>query len=300
MLRLSALAYLLLIAAPMLVAAEAPKPDENANLPEYKPQSTDGKAFIQSEPAEALIIFLDADGSKTAGKKTPALVQLPKGRQTVQLTLKGFKPATLCIDITDQIAKPEKVVLELPTVSVDVLFEDGWTIFVDGKVAKVGDAKPAVTPGTVMLPLGRHDVGLAKNGFVDIRQRVEVTDAGVRIGQEPPSTTLQIKSAATKGVSQLLLKAAAEQKAAEDAIKDRVSGRYVGINVAWGVGNHDVILRRDGTLVKDHRIGGKWESDGNTLKMIWTDYPVEVLKTDGKDGFKSSATTITKIAPVRE
>jgi len=145
----------------------------------YKVSATDGRAFIQSDPVGASIILITEEGRKDTGKKTPSLIELPKGVQNIELVAKGFKVGKLTININGTIAKPGKVTLEPLTVPIDVIFEPGWQVFVDGKLVKAIGSDKAETPCTVELPLGRHEIGLAKDGFMDIKQQVEIKEDGI-------------------------------------------------------------------------------------------------------------------------
>jgi len=154
---------------------------EKAKLAAYKPAATDGKAFITSEPPGAAIILVNADGKQDLGKKTPSLIQIPMDRQTLELQLTGMKVATLRVNVDGKtIAKPTAVKLEPITVTVDIIFEEGWQVFIDGKPVDAHGASKAKTPCTADLPLGRHELGLAKEGFADIKQMVEVVEGGVK------------------------------------------------------------------------------------------------------------------------
>ena len=156
----------------------------------YKSVATDGKAFIQSEPAGAQIILVTDEGRKDTGKKTPSLIELPKGQQFVELILKGFKPGKLGMTINGTINKPDRLLLDPLTVPIDVIFEPGWRVFVNGKIARATE-----TPCTIELTLGKHELGLAKEGFADIKQAIEVVDSGVKV---------DIKGKISKGVSTLI------------------------------------------------------------------------------------------------
>jgi len=168
-----------------------------AKLAEYKPAPTDGKAFIKSEPVGAAIILVMPDGGKMdTGKTTPSLVQAPVGNQTLELSLKGYKPFSLPVAVDGKaIVKPDAAKMEPVTVPIDIIFEDGWTVFVDGKPAKaVGTGKAAETPCTVEFLLGAHSIVLAKNRFVDIQQRIDVKG----------DMTLELKTKPQNGASLIL------------------------------------------------------------------------------------------------
>ncbi|HEY3319908.1 MAG TPA: PEGA domain-containing protein [Planctomycetota bacterium] len=181
------------------------KVGEKAKLETYKPAPTDGKAFIKSEPAGAAIILVNADGGKMdTGKATPALVQLPVGRQSLELTLKGRKPAIFTVEVDGKtIAKPDAATMEPLTIPVDVIFDEGWTVFVDGKCTYIADMTKAETPCTVSLPLGTHELGLGKEGFLDIKQRIEILDGGLKTSGMP-TNTLTITNRPSKGTSGLV------------------------------------------------------------------------------------------------
>jgi len=182
------------------------KVGEKVKLEAYKPTPTDGKVFVKSEPVGAAIVFITPDGGKLdTGKVTPALVQLPVGRQSLELTLKAHKTATLAVEVDGKaIAKPDVVKMEPLTVPVDIIFEDGWTVFVDGKPAKGSGTGKVETPCTVELPLGRHDLGLAKDGFMDVRQQVEAVEGGVKSAGGMPTNSVEIKARPNKGKSILM------------------------------------------------------------------------------------------------
>ena len=60
------------------------------------------------------------------------------------------------------------------TAKFDVVFEPGWSVFFDGKLARNSEQKRMVTPCTINAPSGTHDIALAKDGFRDIHQNVIV------------------------------------------------------------------------------------------------------------------------------
>lgn len=165
----------------------------------YKAAPTDGKVFLKSEPVGAEILLVTKDGGKLeTGKVTPALVQLPIGFQTVELNLKAHKPSLLTFEVDGKgIAKPDIVKLEALTAPVDVLYEEGWKVFVAGLPAKVVGTGGAETPCTIELPIGSHQITLAKDGFIDLIQRVEIKTFDV-------ATTVEPKQKPSKGKSQIL------------------------------------------------------------------------------------------------
>jgi len=84
------------------------------------------------------------------------------------------------------------------TVPIDVIFEPGWQVFVDGKLVKAIGSDKAETPCTVELPLGKHEIGLAKDGFMDIKQQLEIKEDGVK-----GTFGILLRSSPTRGLGQL-------------------------------------------------------------------------------------------------
>ena len=168
---------------------------EKAKLAQYKPEATDGKAYVQSDPPGAELLLVDADGKRDLGKKTPTLIQIPKGHQTISIEVKGMKTATLQIEIDDKnITKPPVVKLEPVTVQIEIIFEPDWIVFIDGKKAKDVAGKYPTTPCKVEAPPGMHTITVAKEGFGDISQKVDLQE----------SASIEIKNKGSKGSSMLL------------------------------------------------------------------------------------------------
>ncbi len=167
---------------------------EKAKLAEYKPAATDGKAFVKCEPVGAMIILITPDGGKMSLGKAPSIVPIPVGRQTLELVLEGFKPMRISVEIDGKtIAKPEISKLEPLTVLADIVFEDGWMIFIDGRPAKDSSGKQPTTPCTIELTPGPHALALVKDGYMDIGQRIDVKE----------QTAIEIKTKPSRGTSLL-------------------------------------------------------------------------------------------------
>ena len=94
---------------------------EKIKPPEYKPAATDGKLYVQSAPVGAAIILITPDGRMDTQKKTPALVQIPKGMQTLSIEMSGMVPFKLNADIGETISKTEIVKLQPITISADII-----------------------------------------------------------------------------------------------------------------------------------------------------------------------------------
>ncbi len=192
-------------------------------------QESEGKIFVKSDPAGARIVLVDADGRKTeTGKVTPALLTLPTAKWAVELSLGGYQTASLSVTVDAKaISRPDPVVLERLTVAIDVVFEEGWQLFVDGKRARSADGKPSVTPCTIEVLPGMREIGLAREGFVDLRQTVDVTEAGVKKAGGQTGRTLDFHEKPRKGAGTLLRNAAAiNLLALLDPSKDAVLGTW--------------------------------------------------------------------------
>lgn len=157
----------------------------------------EGKVWVKSEPPGATIWLAvkDAAGTltpKDTSKKTNALVVLPEGKQTVILHLDGYEDATVEVSVNPAgIAKPDTIVMSKQTKPIDILFaEDGWTVSIDGKPASDTVGKPATTPCTIKMAVGKHEIALAKDGFKDIPFKCEVVEK---------TTNIEVKGNVEKG-----------------------------------------------------------------------------------------------------
>lgn len=146
----------------------------------------DGKVFVKSDPTGADVFLVLSDGKFDNLGKTPALVKVPLGKVKLLIQLEKYQVSSLELDLKDaSIQKPDTVKLAAVTHNVDVVFEEGWTIYVD-KVLLSQDNKPVVTPATIHVSEGAHEIGLAKTGFRDIVIKAEVTkDTSVTVAEKP-------------------------------------------------------------------------------------------------------------------
>ena len=171
----------------------------------------DGKVFVKTDPPGALVFL--KDGEKTLGK-TAGIIPVPQGKQTLILKLTGFKDAELEVNVQGtSIIKPDPVTLEKRQSQIDVIFaEEGWRVFIEKKSVNDAAGKIALTPCTVALAIGPHELSLAKSGFADLSQKIEVKENG----------TVEVNGKPVKGVSALLKsddKPAAPEKIAAPAKK---------------------------------------------------------------------------------
>ncbi|HEY3320492.1 MAG TPA: hypothetical protein VGP72_08500 [Planctomycetota bacterium] len=245
----------------------------------YKPATTDGRAFIQSEPPGAAILVVADDGAKDTGKRTPSLIDLPKGAQTIELRLKGWKPVRQALQIGETVIKPERIVLSAPTTQIDVLYEPGWTVFVDGKFAKASGSRNAETPCTVELPLGSHELGLAKEGFLDIKQRFETIEGGVKGSGGTFSNSLEIKARPSKGTSVL----------ANIALKDKIVGKWKSAQygpwtISFNPEKNEFILYSEGVRISST---ASKIIDANTVVFRWVHNDIMVMTFENEKPYVS-------------
>ena len=141
----------------------------------------DGKVYVQSNPVGASILVEAEDGLRDTGSKTPSLVQLPKGNAVLVLRKEKYEDQKVSIQIGDAIVKTDVAVLEKPKFDVDIIAEGlaGFFVYVDGKPVMDKTGKQAIAPCTVRLPSGNSMLGLAKEGFQDVVQRVMVKETGL-------------------------------------------------------------------------------------------------------------------------
>ena len=171
------------------------KPDEKIAAGPKAALKKAGKVFIKTDPPGADIYIAQSDTEAPMGKKTPALVDAPSGSQTFLLRLAGYSEKALNVEVTDAILKPDLVTLERQTISTDIIFaEEGWSVFIDKQPATDSAGKPATTPCTINLLSGKHELVLAKEGFVDIAQKIEVMEK---------KTSVKIEGRVTKGAGSL-------------------------------------------------------------------------------------------------
>lgn len=154
----------------------------------------DGKVFVKSDPTGADVFLVLGDGKFDNLGKTPILVRVPLGKVKLLVQVEKHQVSSLELELKDTaIQKPDVVMLEAILFDVDVIFEEGWQVFVD-KAPVLKDGKPVLTPATVHIPWGEHEVGLAKKDFRDIVVKVEAMK----------DTLVEVKDKPVKGISVLV------------------------------------------------------------------------------------------------
>ncbi len=166
-------------------------------LPVLCGEAPTGKVFVQSTPAGADIFVVVSGELKDSGVNTPGLVELPRGPALITLRKSGFADKEVHVTVGAAIIKTEAVKLEPPKIEVEVTSTDpGWQLFIDGVPLVDKTGKRAVTPCTVLLPVGKYSLGFGKEGFYDVIERVAV---------DKSTASLNMKSKPRKGRSALLL-----------------------------------------------------------------------------------------------
>lgn len=247
----------------------------------------DGRVYVKSDPAGAEINVL-AGGDKevytSTDQKTPALITLPQGEQKVLLKLAGYKDTYLSIKVEGTaIIKPDPVKMDMAKVALDVLYsDDGWSVMIDKKVVNDASGKPAVAPCTIPVTLGKHEITFSKSGYNDMTTQME-------IGKDVVSAKLDVDKAGlkpTKGKVDVKDKTVSAPAPAIKAV-----GKYSAEGPNWsGV----VTIKQDGSFIGGGKNpNGKWELDGQNLKLIWDHWPPETLHADANGVFKDDALVLT-------
>lgn len=225
----------------------------------------EGKVFVQSDPAGASIFVLANGELKDSGVKTPGMVTLPKGPSTLMLRKAGLEDKDVVVVAGDAISKAEVVKLEPPTVEVEVTSADpGWRVFVDGKPLKDKLGKKAVTPCTVLMPVGTYQIGWAKDGSADVVEKLTTDKATVSV---------DMKAKPRVGKSALLVMR-----------RELIPGFYRAV---YPSRQERFQLMEDGTLRLIGSIDARdsWEFKDNTLIIHWPRWNLtEVLTYDRATG----------------
>lgn len=149
----------------------------------------DGKVFVQTDPIGVEVrLITEKDGETVhsdtledcrpdhkGNKRTPILVKVPAGHCLLYLFLENYYAGDIDTDVKpDVIKKPDTVVMKKLDFDTDVIFEDGWAVFVDKQPVKDKDKKAAVTPCTLALTIGDHELLLTKTGFKDLIEKIKI------------------------------------------------------------------------------------------------------------------------------
>jgi hypothetical protein len=134
-------------------------------------QTETGKIYITSEPSGATIFM---DGENTLQLTPDTLSNIPVGEHFFSVYKEGYSSAidSFTIEIKkDSLARMRFVLDEITFIGSLALISDpaGAEIFVDNQ------STGAVTPDTIRVEAGTHNIVLKKNGFVDQEWQTNVS-----------------------------------------------------------------------------------------------------------------------------
>jgi len=134
-------------------------------------QTDVGRIYIDSDPASAVIFM---DGVNTLQLTPDTLSNIPVGNHFFSVYKEGYSSATdsFAIEIKkDSLAQVQFVLNEITYIGSVALASEpaGAEIFVDNQ------STGQVTPDTIRVEAGTHDILLKKNGFADQEWQVSVT-----------------------------------------------------------------------------------------------------------------------------
>lgn len=132
----------------------------------------EGRVYVQSDPPGADISLLVDGVGKPLSQKTPSMIGITQGNQTIVVSKDGYVPRQININVASHITKTGIVKLEVQTSKVDILYEDGWTVFVNNKPINDVEGRLAKTPCTVEIQ-AKATVTIAKAGYQDMPIQIE-------------------------------------------------------------------------------------------------------------------------------
>jgi hypothetical protein len=122
---------------------------------------------MRTSPGGADVVF---DDNPQLRCKTPCSMSLSSGRHTAAATLEGYRPALRIFRSPEE----DNIYLYLArlTGQVQVLSDPpGAAILVNG------ERRRETTPATFELPVGKHIVAVAREGYQQDQQEIEVKDS---------------------------------------------------------------------------------------------------------------------------
>ena len=182
--------------APPVVDTQKPSPTETPALPDAKPPEPVAPAektaptVVDSPPGEhatapvprtppeyptrlvsvpsGAILTIDSNPSLTC--KTPCDLNLTPGRHTLASSLAGYRSALRIFELP----KESEITMHLEATSGTVMIRSdppGGAILIDGKL------RVEKTPALITLPTGSHKIEVAKEGFRNFVEVLEIKDA---------------------------------------------------------------------------------------------------------------------------
>lgn len=126
------------------------------------------QVMVTSSPPGAEVVF---DGSAENKCKTPCSIALTAGRHTLVATLEGHRTEMRILELTG----PREVFLSMMRQTGTVRVEStppGAQILLNGQ------PRPETTPATLILPVGRYEIQVIKNGQKD-QQSIELKEGAL-------------------------------------------------------------------------------------------------------------------------
>ncbi|MGB9605958.1 MAG: serine/threonine-protein kinase, partial [Bryobacteraceae bacterium] len=154
------------VAPPAQLAEQRPAPPPPAH--KATPAPTDYKLMVTTSPPGAEVVF---DGNPATKCTSPCTVALTPGRHTLAATLPGYRPEMRILEMT----APRELFIPMSQQTGTVRIESeppGAQILINGQ------PRPETTPATLVLPAGKYQVEVRKNGSRD-QQAIEVKDGAL-------------------------------------------------------------------------------------------------------------------------
>lgn len=163
-------------------AAPAPETSESENVAPAEPKSETATAVmaprresrlpadmavqVRTSPPGASVVF---DGNQARACQTPCSVTLSPGRHTASATFSGYRPAMRIFQLPDE--GNLFLYMSRMTGEVQIITDPpGASILIDGQ------PRTETTPATLSLAAGNCTVAVAKDGYRQNEQEIEVKD----------------------------------------------------------------------------------------------------------------------------
>ncbi len=164
-------------------ATPAPETSESENVAPAEPRAetatsvmaprseskltADVRVQVRTSPPGASVVF---DGNQARTCQTPCSVTLSPGRHTASATFPGYRPAMRIFQLPDE--GNLFVYMSKMTGEVQIITDPpGASILIDGQT------RAETTPATLSLAAGKCTVTVAKDGYRQNEQEIEVKDS---------------------------------------------------------------------------------------------------------------------------
>lgn len=148
--------------------AQSPPGAALGSPPRKSGASGEHKLIVTSSPPGAEVVF---DANPELKCKTPCSIALSPGRHTLVATLAGYRPEMRILEMTG----PRELFLSMSAQTGTVRIE---TTPAGAQILVNGQSRPETTPATLVLPIGKYQVEVVKNGSRD-QQVVEIKEGAL-------------------------------------------------------------------------------------------------------------------------